>query len=221
MNSKDLKRIVAAGENQHVEFKRKAAHPDKIMKEIVAFANTEGGGLLLLGVEDNKTIYGFANPDEEEFTIENAIRKYCYPIPDYYLYRVPLSDEVCVLALEIKEGTQKPYSVLYDFEQKLGKIYVRVADRSIQASREMREVLKIKAQGRSIRFMFGEKEKLLLEYLDKHSYITLEIFAALAGIKSKVASRTLVLLVTNGILQIHPHEEGQDQYTLKTAAGAD
>ena len=52
-----LRRLVAAGENDRVEFKRKVAHPLKVAREAVAFANS-GGGVLLIGVEDNRTLPG-------------------------------------------------------------------------------------------------------------------------------------------------------------------
>ena len=36
-----LTALVAKGEGLHLEFKRKAAYPDKIVKEMIAFANTK------------------------------------------------------------------------------------------------------------------------------------------------------------------------------------
>lgn len=210
MDFKELKSIVEAGENQYVEFKRKATHPDKIMKEIVAFANT-GGGTLFIGIEDNRTIPALLNPDEEEFIIENAIRKYCYPAISYTLERVRLTEKFSVLAFYIKEGNQKPYYVLHDFEQKLGKAYVRVADRSIQASREMREILKMERKGRNFKFQYGDKERILMQYLEENKTVSIEKFAEMANINTKQASRTLVLLVLAGVLRLQP-EEVQDIY---------
>jgi predicted HTH transcriptional regulator len=52
---KALKALVRQGEGMHLEFKLKAAHPEKIVREIVAFANAQGG-LLLVGVGDDKSI---------------------------------------------------------------------------------------------------------------------------------------------------------------------
>ncbi|MEQ8573732.1 MAG: ATP-binding protein, partial [Fulvivirga sp.] len=51
MTFQELKRLVSQGESETLEFKRKVAHPEKIVKEIVAFANTKGGKLLI-GVSD-------------------------------------------------------------------------------------------------------------------------------------------------------------------------
>ena len=57
----ELNEIIENGENQHVEFKRKFTEPEKIAKEMIAFANTQGGDLLF-GSDDDKTVVG----DESE-----------------------------------------------------------------------------------------------------------------------------------------------------------
>lgn len=44
---KNLKNLVRHGEGQRLEFKMKVKFPEKIIKELVAFANTDGGHLLL------------------------------------------------------------------------------------------------------------------------------------------------------------------------------
>jgi predicted HTH transcriptional regulator len=211
----ELKRIVAAGENERIEFKRKAAHPDKIMKEVVAFANSIGG-LLLIGIDDNRTIPGLPNPDEEEFIIENAIRKYCKPAIEYTIFRVKLSERLEVSVFDIKAGKDKPYAVLINptpQNDEYGKVYVRVADHSIQASREVRDILKMQTKQRNFRFEYGDKERLLMQYLAKEPFVTVDIFASLANIPRKQAARTLVLLTLSGVLKIFP-DETADRFVL-------
>ena len=53
MDAQELQNIIAAGENDRVEFKRCGNQPEKdLFESICAFANTFGGSILL-GVEDN------------------------------------------------------------------------------------------------------------------------------------------------------------------------
>lgn len=212
MNLKELKALVAKGEGLHLEFKGKAAHPDKIMKEIVAFANT-AGGMLMIGVDDNKTIPGLAAADEEEWVLEFAISKYCSPPIPYRLEKVALSVNHSVLVYHISPGDEKPYTVIEDFQNKTGTVYIRVADKSVQASREVKQILKQKRKDKSFRFQYGEKERLLMQYLEEHETITLQQFVNLAGISRKQASQTLILLVLSNILRIIP-AEGEDLYEL-------
>ncbi len=58
-------------------FKRKATHPEKILREIIAFANTEGG-TLLVGVDDDKSIPGVKHPEDESYVIKRELKK-CKP----------------------------------------------------------------------------------------------------------------------------------------------
>jgi ATP-dependent DNA helicase RecG len=56
----DMKRI-EAGENPTTELKRE--YTEEIKKTIVAFANT-AGGILYIGINDDKTIIGVNNTDD-------------------------------------------------------------------------------------------------------------------------------------------------------------
>jgi predicted HTH transcriptional regulator len=212
MNLRDLKILVMQGEGSHLEFKRKASHPDKIMKEVVAFANA-GGGTLLIGVDDNLTIPGLPDADEEEYILEHAIAKYCYPEVKYTFETIALTSRLSVLAYHIQPGEEKPYAVLDDFVNKTGTVYVRVNDMSVQASREVKQILRQRARQKDFRFEYGDKERLLMQYLDQHPSVTLSQFAALANIPRRQASQTLILLVLCNVLRIKPNE-GEDLYFL-------
>jgi predicted HTH transcriptional regulator len=207
MDLKALKSLVSQGEGLQLEFKLKAAHPEKIVREVVAFANS-AGGILLIGVGDDKSIRGVKFADEEDYLLSQAIQKHCQPGIPYILERIPLADEREVLAYHIPKSPLRPHQVFTQSDQ-IPKVYVRVEDRSVQASREMREVLKGEKKQRSYRFQYGDKERLLMQYLGSHPHITVEEFARLANIPRQIASRTLVLLVLSNVLRIHP-EEVQD-----------
>ena len=58
MNSKKLQNIITQGENEQIEFKR--LWKDEHLKTLCAFANTNGG-IMLIGIEDDKTIIGITN----------------------------------------------------------------------------------------------------------------------------------------------------------------
>ena len=78
MTAAELKNLVKKGEGLCLEFKKKADHPEKIVRELVAFANTQGG-FLLVGVEDNGNISGLKFPEDEQYVIEAALSKYVKP----------------------------------------------------------------------------------------------------------------------------------------------
>ena len=211
MKFKDLKTLVRQGEGTTLEFKLKANHPEKIIREIVAFANTKGG-TLLVGVGDDKTIPGLKFVDEEEYILVRAIERNCFPPVKYEMERVAVTDERDVLVFTIPKSLEKPHYVQLDNEEN-GKAYVRVQDRSVQASKEMKQILR-RENEEGIQFRFGDKEKILMEYLSVNQKITIDKFIEIAKIPAWLASRTLVLLVLSNVLKIQP-DELIDYYLVK------
>jgi hypothetical protein len=208
-----LKELVKKGEGEHVEFKLKSNHPEKIVREIVAFANS-GGGKLFVGVGDDKTIKGLKDADEDEYTLTRAIDKYIFPKITYKQEKIPISSDRDVLVLTIPRSVDKPHYVVDATGTR--QAYIRVEDKSIQASREMKEIMRRGRGERDIRFQYGEKEKQLMKLLDEKESVTVDLFAAFAGIPRKIASNTLVVMVLARILEVHPHEM-LDRFTMSMA----
>ena len=228
MTVRELQLLVKEGEHTTLEFKRKVAHPEKIVKEIVAFANARGGNLLI-GVNDDGNLSGLKFPEEEDFLLERAIMQQCKPKIQYNKEYISLSEKKTIIRYYIPESSRKPHFVLekevrsFENGAKEGngrpskRTYYRVGDRSIQASRELREILRRKQNPKDIRFIWGEKEQLLVQYLQENASITVQDFAKLAGISRYQASRTMVLLVLGNVLEIIPAEK-QDVYVMKEAS---
>ena len=209
----DIKKLVRLGENQQVEFKRKVAHPDKIVREVVAFANTDGG-YLLVGIGDDGSIPGLKYADEHDYLLKKAISELCKPAIDYKSEIVPITDDLAVLYYFIKPSRRRPHYARTHATQALGKAYVRVRDRSIQASNEMRQILKKGRKYKNVHFTYGENEKKLMEHFRDHKSISLLEYATIAHISGELASRILVKLCLANVLKIMPAEKG-DVYLLK------
>lgn len=207
-----LYRLVQEGEGLFLEFKHKAADPQKILREIVAFSNTQGG-TLLIGVDDDGTVRGVKDAQEEAFAMRQAIERYCSPQPIYSLEEVPVSRKRAVLIITVKESPEKPMFVIYNERRGTGRSYVRVADRSVQASKELRKILKMLRKEESAPFVYGETEQKLMQFLQEHSFITLKQLEELAHISPEEASQILIHLTAARVLQIYPGEQ-IDQYSL-------
>ena len=215
MDYQALKNLVRRGESSSLEFKLKTNHPEKIIRGVVAFANTNGG-IMLIGVADDKRIPGLKYADEDEYLLVRAINKFCFPRISYTIDRVQLLDEREVLVIRVPRSPTRPHYIIPDPVNNPDdkKVYVRVADKSVQASREVREILKGEQAERHIRFTYGDKEHRLMQHLGEHNSITVDLFASIAGISRRIASRTLVLLVLANVLEIHPSDV-MDQYTTR------
>lgn len=180
---------------------------------MVAFANT-GGGKLFIGVGDDKSIKGLKDVEEDEYTLTKAISTYIYPKINFRSERIPVSIDRDVLVITIPRSIDKPHYVIDSTGNR--QAYIRVEDKSIQASREMKEIMRRGRGERDIRFNYGEKEEKLMRLLDEKKSVTVDVFAAFAGIPRKMASNTLVVMVLARILEVHPHEI-LDRFTMSLA----
>lgn len=210
MTLHEIHKIAQQGEGLNTEFKKKAAFPEKIVREIIALANTNGG-YLLIGVDDNGTVSGQRFIEEEVFVMERAIERLISPKLTYEVEVVKLNPKKGVAAFLIPHSTERPHYIL---ENNRKKAFVRVADRSIQASKEVWEVLKRGKSSKGVGFTYGEKENILMKALADKERITLKEFQQMAKLPRFLASKTLVRLVLANVIQIIPQEK-EDIYQAK------
>lgn len=204
--------MVRGGESQTVEFKRKINHPEKVVREVVAFANSDGGHLLV-GVDDNGNIPGLKFPDEEEFVMTKAIEELCRPEVEFDLERIQLKDGRSILHYVIHSSPLKPHFAFFKKSHRFGKAFVRVEDRSVQASREVRKLLKQESKNGETSFEYGTHEKSLLNYLGDHDHITLPEFCEMSQLTTNQASEVVIRLAMNHVIRIIPREQ-EDWYVF-------
>lgn len=202
---RELKKLALEGEGLHLEFKRKSSYPEKIVRELIAFANTEGG-TLLIGVDDDGSIPGVKYPDEEGHVICEAIKKYCKPTLIYKESFIPISENKFVVRFDIPPSSKRPHYLVMDKATRYS--FVREKDMSIKASLEMEEIVRRSKNKRDIRFAFGDAEKKLMEHLHEHHSINLPAYQKLSGLNRFKARRKLIILVLANVLKITATEKG-------------
>lgn len=124
-----LRRLVAEGEHVHQDFKFSISDARKIARSISAFANNDGGRLLI-GVKDNGVIAGVRN-EEDIFVVEQAAERYCRPAQNVVFKAYRLEGTTRVIVAEISRAQERP--VMVDEGQGRYKAYYRVADENICA----------------------------------------------------------------------------------------
>jgi len=139
MNEKGLSETIEKGEDTFTEFKEEKAHSDDLAAEIVAFANTEGGKILL-GISDKKEVRGVSNPDKEMLRVENVSRNNCEPPLTVNIEKIKINNEI-VLGVYIPKGPERPYRT------NRGVYYIRTSSGKRQATRE--ELLRLYQATRS------------------------------------------------------------------------
>ncbi len=132
MTKTELLELISHGENSGVEFKHDDVRPEQIAKEIVAFANFQGGQVLL-GVEDDGSISGIQRENLERWLVDTVFGRYIHPriIPHYKEVRVSDSQRVAVIT--ISTGVTRPYVVRHRDRE---EIYIRTGSTSRLATRE-------------------------------------------------------------------------------------
>ncbi len=111
MNNLQLKERLKAGEDSRHQFKEKFSSIDKLAVEISAFANSQGGKIIV-GVNDRGEITGLNRQEISKLNqwISNATSQKIEP-PLFVSTRTLLLEQLPVLIIEVPRGTNKPYCV--------------------------------------------------------------------------------------------------------------
>ena len=217
MKRNELKELIEEGENIHCEFKRKFSSPEKIAREMIAFANTKGG-YILFGIDDDKDIIGVESEKSETELILDAAKNYCMPPLEIYIEYIDMHGKE-VVVVEVPESDNKPHRLqdyLNDLDINKAVITIRVNDKSIQASKEMIRIMRAQANNLQLKkYSIGLDEKRVFEYLSQNESITVKDLSKLVNISERRASRTLVKLVRADLLIIHVKDNGEEYFTGK------
>ena len=191
-----LSRLIEQGEHQQQDFKYCISDSKKIARSLVAFANTDGGRLLI-GVKDNGNITGVRS-EEEYYMVEAAARIYSKPMIDFTT-RQHFVDGKTVLEVRIESSAQKPH---YAVDEN-GKwwAYFRKDDENRLANNVMLEVWKNQNSLDGIMINYSDAEKILLDYLDRNEKISVSKYARIAHIPYKDAEQIIINFRVLGILK--------------------
>lgn len=127
-----------AFETESIEFKLQPT--DGLYREVIAFANTNGG-IIYVGIDDDGNVVGLDNVDEEYTRITNGIRDAI--MPDVTMFVKYTIQENCVVKITVSEGSYKPY-YLKSKGLKPNGVFVRQGTSSVSASPEqIRAMIKV------------------------------------------------------------------------------
>ena len=102
-----VKSLIENGEDGFTQFKRQVDRSDSLAKELVAFANSEGG-IILVGIDDNKSIVGVNDITTLNQNISNSSSENCVP-PIHTITQNIAIDNKVIVVISVPQGIQKPY----------------------------------------------------------------------------------------------------------------
>ncbi len=124
-------------ETENIEFK--SQFTEEIYKEVIAFANTDGG-IVYVGIDNEGNAIGLTDVDNEYTRITNGIRDAI--MPDVTMCVKFTVQDNKVVRITVNEGTNKPY-YLKSKGLKPSGVYVRQGTSSVPASPEqIRQMIK-------------------------------------------------------------------------------
>ncbi len=131
MLTSKLLELISQGEGPALEYKRDDIRPESLAKEIVGFANMNGGRILM-GIEDDGDVSGIQRPNLHGWLIDTVIGRYVHPfiLPDYE--ETFLGDKK-VAVIKVHQGNNKPYVRRHNNRE---DTYVRYGNSCQLATRE-------------------------------------------------------------------------------------
>ena len=198
-----LKKLIAKGENQQLDFKFCVSDSRKIARTLSAFANSDGGRLLI-GVRDNGSIAGIKS-DEEIYMVDTASHLYCRPGITYTIKQHTTGGKT-ILEIEVMKGDKRPYQV----KDENGKwlTYFRHLDQNLVANKVLLQVWRKEKKRSGVLVKFGKTENLLMDHLANNGSITLSKFRKIARISSYRAESILANLIIFKVIIMNASEKG-------------
>ncbi len=151
MSPDELRERILRWEDPHTDFKQAVASKEELAKDLVCFANSDGGQLVV-GVAKDRTVTGIEDPDALMLLVDDVAFQRCRP-PVTVVPEIVRLDDMDVVVLNVAKGDQRPYAT------KSGQYYVRGGARCRQASRE--ELLRLFQASKSLFY-----DELALRALD-------------------------------------------------------
>ena len=198
-----LYKLIEEGEHQRQDFKYCINDSKKIAKSLVAFANTDGGRLLI-GVKDNGKIAGIKT-DEEFYMVEAAAKIYSRPPIDFQT-RDWQTEGKTILEITIEPSKLKPHYARDESGKWLA--YIRIGDENFLAHKIQLEVWKKQNSPEGFRFTYASDEKRFIEILQREKHISFSKYLRLVRISRHKAENILTHFILMDVIRMKTNREG-------------
>ena len=162
-----LQRLISEGEHQQQDFKYRISDARKLAKSVSAFANTDGGRLLI-GVRDDGHMSGVRS-EEEIYMMHQAAYRYCRPEASIKFDTYHVEGRTIVIAT-VPPSEKRPVCALGDDEKP--RAYIRIADENFVASPVHLAMWRDAQNARGAMMTYTDRVSQLLDSL-QHGALTL------------------------------------------------
>lgn len=188
--------LISQGEHQQQDFKYKIQDAVKLAKSVSAFANTDGGRLLI-GVRDDGHLSGVRSA-EEIYMMEKAAKACCRPASDI-TFETRHADGRNIVIATIPKASRLPIYAIDENGKRIA--FVRVKDENIVASPVHLEIWK-QDRASTVITAYGEAETTMLSTLQSHPSETLNHLVRFSHLPRIKVIKTLARFVRYGLAEM-------------------
>ena len=187
--------LIGEGEHQQQDFKYRISDARKLAKSVSAFANTDGGRLLI-GVRDDGNMSGVRS-EEEIYMMHQAAYRYCHPEASikFDTYHV---DGRAIVVATVPPSDKRPICAIGEDDNP--KAYIRIADENIVASPVHLAIWREMQSEQGSVMTYSDAVRTLLDAL-KGQQLTLNQLVRRSGIQRYKVINLLARLVRFNIVQ--------------------
>ncbi|MCR9174312.1 MAG: ATP-binding protein [bacterium] len=163
----ELQRRISEGEGQQLDFKFRIDDQKKIARTLAAFANTDGG-TLLIGVKDSGKIAG-CNPEEEFYMIEGAAQVFCKPAVPFESQVIQEGHHLVMeITVPVSESKHKAPDENGDW-----KFFHRLKDQTMLANKIIFLLWRYKKEGKKKAESFTPELSKLLQVIQQYEPVSI------------------------------------------------
>ena len=184
--------LIKEGEHQQQDFKYRVSDACKLAKSVSAFANTDGGRLLI-GVRDDGHLSGVRS-EEEIYMMHQAAYKYCRPEASIKFDTYHIEGRTIVIATVPPSDKRPVYAIDEDGKT---RAYIRIADENIVASPVLLTIWRDVQKQQGIVMTYTDTVRKLLDVMTEA--MTLNQLVRRSGIPRPKVITLLARLVRFGV----------------------
>lgn len=187
--------LIAQGEHWQQDFKYRVEDAPKLARSVSAFANTDGGRLLI-GVRDDGAIAGVRS-EEEIYVMHRAAFEFCEPEAAINFKTYHIDGRTVVIAT-IPRAAERP--VFATDEEGARTAFVRINDENVVASPVLLEMWKQESRAENM-MPYTDTESRLLGMMRLNPEQPIQVISKISHIKRFLVIKILARLTRYGIVK--------------------
>ena len=157
-----IQSLIKEGEHQQQDFKYRVSDARKLAKSVSAFANTDGGRLLI-GVRDDGNMSGVRS-EEEIYMMHQAAYRYCRPEASIKFDTYHVDGRTIVIAT-VPPSDRRPICAIN--EEGAARAYIRIADENIVASPVHLAIWRESQNAQGVMMTYTDSVRTILDVLQE------------------------------------------------------